>query len=215
MSSLRAALAAAALAFLIPLTGASHEEASVEAFRARLGTAERAFLEQHPVVRYGADPGWPPFEFLDGGGGHVGLSHDLLAEISTITGQRYELVGKDSWAAKLEAARSGEVDMLASLLETPDRQAFLRFTAPYLELFQVIIARNDHPYINSLAELDGRTLAVVRGVASAEWLTRHQPGIVQVPVADIRAARGRWPSAERRPRCCPSPAPIIRFSFTG
>ncbi|ROH93749.1 PAS domain S-box protein [Stagnimonas aquatica] len=188
MSSLRAAVAAATLLLSATAALASHQEATVADFRAQLTPEEQAFLQQNPVVRFGADPAWPPFEFLDEQGRHSGLAHDLLNEIAALTGQRYELVRKDSWAATLEAARSAEVDLLTTAVETPDRRAFLRFSAPYMELFEVIITRNDSPYINSLAELRGQTVAVVRGVAASEWLRRHEPQVRQAGVGDIREA---------------------------
>lgn len=188
MSPLRAAVAAAALLLSATAAGASQAEAPAADFPAQLSPAEQAFLQQNPVVHFGADPAWPPFEFLDEQNRHAGLAHDLLEEIATLTGQQYQLVRKDSWAETLDAARSGEVDLLTAVLETPDRQSFLQFTAPYLELFEVIITRNDSPYVNAVAELQGKTLAMVRGVASSEWLARHQPGIRQLPVLDIREA---------------------------
>jgi len=43
---------------------------------------ELAFMEEHPVIRLGVDPGFVPFEFIDENGEYKGIAADYLSLIS-------------------------------------------------------------------------------------------------------------------------------------
>ena len=53
---------------------------------------ELTFMEDHPVIRLGVDPGFVPFEFIDDGGEYKGITADYLDLLSEKTGIQFEVV---------------------------------------------------------------------------------------------------------------------------
>jgi len=166
---------------------ASHE--SPAAGGLALSAEERAFVAEHPVIRYGADPAWPPIDFVDAQGRHTGLSQDLLQELSRLTGLRFEMApGLKDWPTVLQAARERRVDLLPAIIPAPGREVYLDYTAPYLDLFEVVIARDDAGYIESLADLSGQRVAMVRGFGTTDLFLRDYPDMRPVLAADVGEA---------------------------
>jgi hypothetical protein len=47
-----------------------------------LTSEEKTWIHDHPVVRYGGEKEWPPYDFVDEDGKHTGLSRDMLELIA-------------------------------------------------------------------------------------------------------------------------------------
>ena len=95
-----------------------------------LTAEERAWLAENPVVRLGVDLAWPPFEWVDENGRHLGLTSDYIKRIEEITGLTFKRVPGLSWTQILEGLQNGTVDMNAALTYNPDREHYLNLTKP-------------------------------------------------------------------------------------
>ena len=172
----------------VPLQGAAEASPTL-----RLSDEERAWLDAHPRIRLGVDPAWAPFEFIDEEGRYSGLSADYIALLGERLGVRFEVVSAPNggaaqpldWPGVIAGAKSGAVDLLPSLVHTPARAEFLRFTAPYLTFPMVIVTNDDAPFIGGLESLSGRRVAVVRGYFTEELLADDHPDLALQPVANI------------------------------
>jgi len=138
---------------------------------------ERRWLKAHPVIRVAPDPDYPPFEFFNQRGVYVGLAADVLKLIEKRLHIRFEIVHLASWDACLKQAQERRVDMWSAAAPTPQRQAYMLFTQPYVTLPGRILARDGHPVGVSLEDLAGKELAVVRGYLWQEYLSNTYPGI--------------------------------------
>jgi len=145
---------------------------------------DAAWLAAHPVVRVGLEPDYPPFSFVDAGGEPAGVSVDYLRLVEQALGVRFEVTARASLPALLEMARRGEVDLLASLTRTPDREAYLHFTRPYFSSPLVLLVRNERTGPDRLEEMAGARIAVWRDSAAEEFLRRNFPRVERVPVAN-------------------------------
>ncbi len=163
------------------LPGAAHGAAL-------LTDAERAWVAAHPVVRVGLESRFAPFSFVAGEDQPRGISADYLALLERELGVRFEVAATGDLATLLDAARRGEVDLLTSLMETPERASFLRFTAPYFTVPAVVVVRNDHAGPGSLEQMTGRRVAVGRGYAVEAHLRQAFPGLDLVPFANDATA---------------------------
>ena len=56
-----------------------------------LSDLERRWVQEHPVIRLGVDPAWPPFDFIDGQGAHSGMAADFLHLLGQRLGLTFEL----------------------------------------------------------------------------------------------------------------------------
>lgn len=89
--------------------------------RVELTAEEQAWVAAHPVIKVGADPGWPPFSVL-AEGRTQGIDPDLLAILGTRLGLQIEFVPHASWPETYVAAERGEIDVLAGTARTTERE---------------------------------------------------------------------------------------------
>ena len=140
-----------------------------------LTEAEKAWLEEHPVLRLGAVRDWPPFDYSDKGEEHSGISSEYAHWLDQTLGIKLMPRTDMSWPQILEAARNQEIDVISSITRTKERETYLIFTRPYINAPLVIITRNDAAYLENLDMLANRTVAVVRGYAIQSYLERDYP----------------------------------------
>ncbi|SDH43914.1 PAS domain S-box-containing protein/diguanylate cyclase (GGDEF) domain-containing protein [Pseudomonas benzenivorans] len=153
-----------------------------------LSNDERAWLAEHPVLRLGIDASWPPFEFLDEQGRYQGLSADYIALAGQRLGVSIQPIGPSSWSEVLRQAKAGTLNLLPGVMATPERQAYLTFTRPYLDFPIVILARTGGPQPRSLNDLYGLKIAVVEDYAPHELLRSLHPDLNLLPLPTVNAA---------------------------
>ncbi|MCG5509757.1 diguanylate cyclase [Ectothiorhodospira lacustris] len=143
--------------------------------RVVLSQEQRDHVASRGIVRYCVDPDWAPFEYIDAAGEHRGIGADLLRLAAGRVGLTLQVHSTPTWEASLAASQRGDCDLLSLLNRTPARESWLHFTAPLLIDENVIITREDHPYVVSLDRFDGKRLAVPAGTAVEEWVRRDFP----------------------------------------
>jgi len=140
-----------------------------------LTEAERGWLAEHPQLRLGVDPAWAPFEFLDASGRYRGMAAEYMKLLGNLLGVSLTPVTDLSWPQVIHAARSGELDVLPAVLDTPQRREFLAFTRSYLNFPMVIMTRDDATVIRGIDDLHGSRIGVVEGYASVDILQSGHP----------------------------------------
>ena len=151
--------------------------------------AEQAWLDAHPVIRVGIDKHFAPYEWLDEDGQYLGIAADIMKLLEQRLGVDFKFVrANNSWAEVLDAARKGEVDMVSCLVRTPERDAYLHFSEPYLSSVAVIISEQSRGYIGSLDRLSGKTVAIHKGHFTDELLQTNYPDIRIIHTQTIQQA---------------------------
>ena len=138
--------------------------------------AEQAFLAEHPTLRIGIMADWPPLDFVDRSGQPAGVGADLLEEMNRLLGGAIQIV-PGPFDANLEKVRTGELDGLMDATPKPDREEYLRFTQPYLDIPHVIVGRRNARYYPSAAALAGRTVALEKGFGNVQWFAENFPDV--------------------------------------
>ena len=162
--------------------------------RTGLTDAERVWLEQHPRIRLGVNPNYPPFDFMNEKGVFAGISADYVEIIAKQLGITMTVVPGLSWTEAIEGTKEGRVDVVVGIKQTEERRQFLEFTPDYLTFPIVIITRKNHPMIAGLADLRGKTLALGQNYASTQEIERRYPEIKQL----LFASMGETLTAVRR-----------------
>lgn len=155
-----------------------------------LSESERAYLQAHPTVPLCVDPDWWPFEQIDESGRHTGMAADLIALVSQRTGINLQLHPTRTWEESLSASQAGDCLALSFLNSTPERDQWLIFTEPLLVDPNVIITREEHPFVSDVGALQGKTIALPRGTAMLERIARDFPNLTIVPTESEREALG-------------------------
>jgi len=158
------------LATLAPGTGEGNHGA------VDLTPAETQWLATLPEpIRRGADPGWPPFEFLDKQGVYAGMCQDYTDIIVERLHLQLKLVPGLDWNEVLDGIRNKQLDVISCISMTPERETYLAFTKPFITSPQVIFTREDYPYISGLKGLQGKRVAAVNGYSITDILARDYP----------------------------------------
>jgi len=146
-------------------------------FLTTLSTEEKAWLQAHPVIRVTQDPGWPPVEFTNEAGEPSGMSADYLHLVEQRMGITFVRIPVKSWREAYTKLKNWEVDMTTSVATTPQRTEFWAFTEPYLNIPIVIATQSNVSYVADIKELFNKRIAVVKGYAVDDWVTRDFPEI--------------------------------------
>lgn len=140
-----------------------------------LSESERAYLNAHSPLSLCVDPDWWPFEVIDANGQHDGIAADLLALVAQRQGLQFKLYPTRTWEESLAASQAGQCRLMSFLNRTPERERWLVFTEPLLTDPNVLITREEHPFIADLGQLQGATIALPRGTAMMERLRTDYP----------------------------------------
>lgn len=120
---------------------------------------------------------WPPFEAVNDRGESEGLTIDYLELVRKRLHITYEVISKSAWHELVAAAKQNEIDILPGLTATVDRDKYLNFTKPFMDIPRVLITRSGRDHVKSLDDLAGKPVAVVKNFAIHEWLARAYPAL--------------------------------------
>jgi len=128
--------------------------------KVELTPEEIAWIKEHPVITSTNEMEWAPLDFVDNGEA-IGFSIDYLNLVSLKVGLKIEYVNGYVWDVLLAKLEAKEIDMAQSIIKTPDREVYLNFTDPYLNLPMVYFGREGADRINSTEDLKGKRIGVV------------------------------------------------------
>ena len=180
-------LVAAALAALPVAASAVHPGGSEAAGPLDLTERERAWIDEHPIIRASNDPAWAPIDF----DGPDGLPAGVAAELLALVAQRYDLniefVPGQTWQQAYAAAQQREVDLLLAVTRTPETQRFFQFSTPLMTYRSVVVVREDTPFVTDVAALRDRRFALVTGYPETGQLLQQYPAldVQQYPTVEL------------------------------
>ncbi|WP_395602508.1 transporter substrate-binding domain-containing protein [Pseudomonas sp. A1230] len=154
----------------------------------QLSTSEQRWLDRHPRVKVVINENFLPLTFLDEEGNFRGLSADVLAKISLRTGLKFDLQRGDSVSDLIGQVIGGKADMLAAFTPSAERENDLRFTRPYLTTPFVLVTASGNDKPNTLDQMSGKRLALIRGNTVREYLIEQFPNVQLVPAQNAADA---------------------------
>ncbi|MBN2790341.1 MAG: transporter substrate-binding domain-containing protein [Candidatus Delongbacteria bacterium] len=140
---------------------------------------EKRWLESNKEITFGADFKWPPFDFADKNDKHTGLSADYINVIEKKTGIKINVV-PGVWSFVLENAKKGIYEGISAVVRTNNRDEFLKFSDPFIDVPLVIIIKSDRDDIKKFNDLKGKTIAVNKDSYIHEYI--NASGIKVFPV---------------------------------
>jgi polar amino acid transport system substrate-binding protein len=126
-------------------------------------------------IRVAIDTAIPPFGMTDDKMQPTGSDVDLAKLLATDLGVQLEIVTATG-PSRIPMLQTNKVDVVISTLSiTPERAKVVDFSVPYADHPSVVAALTGLP-IKSLADLDGKKVAVVRGTTQDSDLTQQAKG---------------------------------------
>ncbi len=143
--------------------------------RLDLTQEERSWLREHPIIRLGVDPAWPPVEFVNAEGVYQGLTSEYIKIISQALGVRMTPVPRLNWEQVLAGVKAKELDLLPAVTQTLEREEYLDFTESYMDFPNVVFVREHTLFISGLEDLAGKRVAMERAYASTSRVEKEFP----------------------------------------
>jgi polar amino acid transport system substrate-binding protein len=111
-----------------------------------------------------ADPSYPPLHWYDGET-LQGASIEIAKRVLSDLGLAYEVRYQGPFPRIMTLAQRGEVDMVATLKKTPEREAFLLYPkTPALSNPVAVFGAREHPFdFKDRADLEGLRGGITRG----------------------------------------------------
>lgn len=177
-------VAACGLVWLTLLGGIPGSGAQEPATDDPLTSEQRDWLETHGPIRFAPRPDYPPFSMVGADGETVGLELDLMNRISRNLGIEFEVVHAEDLADAEERLRRGRVDVVAPVTRTAEREAYLDFLDPHVQVSLLLYTASDAEFQN-VSALAGRPVAAVEDAPSTMRFAEAHPDIAVVPVSDV------------------------------
>ncbi len=158
----------------------------------------RPLAERQPLVVGGSTDSYP-YSFVDESGQVRGFCvelSDAVARTMNLRIRRITLPGK----VLNERFRAGDFDLLQNYSQSPEREAYVDFSVPYLTLQSCLYVAKTGSPIHTLADLNDHELTIVSSGSVAEAYVRAQglrPRIRLVGSAEeavMRVERGQSPA---------------------
>ena len=145
---------------------------------------QHAWLNSHvSELSMAPEANYPPFSFVDAGTWR-GMSADMVKLMEGRLGIKFSTLPPQNLNAILVHAQRGEVGIVTSLRETPERAEYLAFTQPYVSIPTVVIVKTGARFGNWPDAFSGKQVAVGKGYGVQRYLEKHYPNIQLVPVVD-------------------------------
>ncbi len=145
---------------------------------------ERDFIARLPEIRVAvAQPAFRPYEVIDATGEVSGIHPEMLVALAQTFGLRLRPVVFASWAASMQAAERGEVDLLMSVGMTPQRAERFEFTLGVTPMLSGVIARKAGPGVKPSPPLEQGVFAVQTSKLANDYVKRQFPQARLVEVA--------------------------------
>jgi signal transduction histidine kinase len=165
-----------------------HAAAAMSAAMPELGLneAEQQWLSENPSVSFTGDPNWLPYEAFDANGEYIGIVSEHLELISEMTGISFKMSPSKTWTESTIKAKQGKVDILSET-DDSDLKSHLVFTDHYLSNPIVIAMHNRENYVESIARIQDRKIALIKDYGYASKIRRQYQDIEFITVDDIQS----------------------------
>jgi len=139
----------------------------------QLTVKEREWLSNHKRIRIAFDGSVPPYSFVNDSGQLEGIAIEVMNTLSKRLGVQFKTYPSTSWNKLYEAATSHKVDVIATMVNRPDRRQWFNFTQPYLRKSLVIISKRDNVTIKNQTDLAKKRVAMVKGYQFADRVIKE------------------------------------------
>ncbi|WP_457573761.1 response regulator [Desulfolithobacter sp.] len=142
---------------------------------------EKQYLAAKKHITMCIDPDWMPLEKIQNGQ-HIGMTAEYMDIFSRILDIPIDLVPTVDWMESIAYAKARKCDIFSLAMPTPERETYMNFTRPYLNIPLVMAAKNDTPFIDDISTITDKKIGIVRGYAFNELLRKRYP---QMQIIDV------------------------------
>ncbi|OHD23967.1 MAG: hypothetical protein A2Y38_03040 [Spirochaetes bacterium GWB1_59_5] len=155
-----------------------------------LSDAARLWLDERPEIVFAGQAAYPPFEFIDKQTGeYTGMTVELIRWIATEYGFTAVFEPMPFRAAQV-AVLQGSADALSGFFKSDERAIRYDFSRPVFSVATSLFTRSENTELRSVADLNGKRVAVQRGDYAVEYLSATNAEVEFIYTDDFRSALG-------------------------
>lgn len=137
---------------------------------------EKQFIAEHPIIEFGYSHRWEPYEMY-AFGQYGGIVNSYLSIIEEETGIDFQAKPGLNWKESLRQFDAGEIKVIAALSVSSQRKKKYIFSEPYLSDPIILAGSKENIHLNSLSDLNHKTVAVIDGFYSEHLITEQFPNV--------------------------------------
>src|SRR4051812_15591151 len=122
-------------------------------------------------LRVGVEPVADRLSHVNAAGVPEGFAVDIARAVAADQHLEIELIVKP-WPQLLDDFRANQLDMLAAIVATPERESFIAYSAPHVDLRSAIFVRNDTRLPAAPANYNTLTFGTTQLSAGHQYLLR-------------------------------------------
>ncbi len=161
---------------------------NIESNAVTLTEKEKQWLKAHQPIRIAFDGHFPPYSFINESGEIEGISFDTIKLLSQKLNIQLQIDKRHQWSDIYQAALNKEIDVVATMVNRPDRNFQFLFTRPYVFKSLVIVTHDRDEGIKQRSHLSGKTVALVKGYQYSQDILKEFPTITPYYVENMHDA---------------------------
>ena len=138
---------------------------------------EKEFIQNTKYIKIGMMDDFIPFSFIKDGR-KIGYSHDLLEEISKISGLKFKIIN-GNWPDLYEKFSKNKIHMLSELSYREERTKFTNFTSPYYEIPIGVFTKKDFDNYKDITSLKNKKVGIIKDSYIKKFLKENEVKIVE------------------------------------
>ncbi|MDY3203583.1 MAG: ABC transporter substrate-binding protein [Arcobacter sp.] len=150
-----------------------------------LNDEEKRYLEKKEKITMCVDPNWMPLEKIENNK-HIGIAADYIKIIENKIKTPIVLIPTKTWSESIEKGKKRECDIFSLVMTTPEREKYLNFTKPFLNIPVVLASNINAPFIDNIDQIKHEKLAIVKDYAYAEIFKIKFPNINFIDVVNVK-----------------------------
>lgn len=148
----------------------------IASFKETLTTEEKNWLDNQKIITIGAMDNWAPINFIDYKNKASGIGASIVEILNTKLDNKLQ-INSGNWSSIYEKAKNSQLNAILDITPKKEREEFFYFTKPYLQIPHVIVSKNTQKPFLSLADLNGKTVALEENVGTITDLQNNYPKI--------------------------------------
>ncbi|MCH2174392.1 MAG: transporter substrate-binding domain-containing protein [Lentisphaeria bacterium] len=145
----------------------------------KISEIESSWLASMGTLDVGVHPDWAPIEFLDAQQKIQGISSEYIKELEQAMKVKTRLVEFDDPSEIASQVNKGSVDIYTSLIRTQEREKYLSFSEPYMEIPISVFTDEESGVIPNMNFLEQKKVAVIKG-SEVEQVVRQRWPFIKV-----------------------------------
>ncbi|MDP3385733.1 MAG: transporter substrate-binding domain-containing protein, partial [Eubacteriales bacterium] len=151
-----------------------------------LNITVEASSKSKPLLIIGDDIDYPPYSFIDDDGNPAGFNVELAKAVGEAMGYQVE-IKLDEWSKTREALESGDIDAIAGMFHSEEREKIYSFSVVHNITNGDILTTKDIK-MNSLEDLRNQAVVIQKGDIIGEYLKELNYDMSFVEVATYKEA---------------------------